>query len=54
MSKEIHSDIIASFTDELESHPVYAVVETTEDRQFWDGVLEAIENRRGRLQRLAG
>ena len=33
MSKEIKSDIIASFTDELESHPVYAAVETIEDLQ---------------------
>lgn len=33
MSKDINIDIIASFTSELESHPVYEAVETIEDLQ---------------------
>lgn len=33
MSKDISSDIIASFASKLESHPVYEAVETIEDLQ---------------------
>ena len=33
MSKDISSDIITSFTSELESHPVYEAVKTIEDLQ---------------------